>query len=369
MRILITTPYRISPETSGGVRRTLGIARALASSGHSVSLLSCDSSVPPDPAYPTLCSLTYRSGGRIGHFVNRHFSRALDCALAKGQDLVIASFPYQARDLVRHCGRRNIPLVYDAHNVESVRFAATGNPIVARLVGLAERHLSLHADAILAVSADDQREFRRRYGRPSLLLPNGVDVDTFSPGKPDQKLLRELGLHGKRIAIYCGSFDYRPNVHALQHLLRQAWPLHTPELPDTHLLVVGRQPPQFAVGRSGVVVAGEVPDLVPYLRLANLALAPLSSGGGTRLKIIEALACGQQVLSTRFGAAGLSTESVPGLHLCELEEFDRCLAQLLAGDVEPGANLAGREWAQALDWQHTVKSIDWSHLAGETATV
>ena len=66
---------------------------------------------------------------------------------------------------------------------------------------------------------------------------------------------------------------------------------------------------------------GEVADVVPYINLANIVLSPLEIGGGTRLKIIEALACGQAVLSTRFGALGLELTGVGGLHCCDWPDF------------------------------------------------
>jgi glycosyltransferase involved in cell wall biosynthesis len=362
LRILITSPYPLWPETAGGIRRTLGIARALAAMGHEVTLLGADS-IPPAGALPQgLAAAAYATGGGIGYFLNRAFVRALDAQLVRGVELVVASFPYQAWMLLRACGRHSVPLVYDAHNVESERFASLGSPLLARLVHWAEARLCREAAAVLAVSEDDQRRFWARYGASALLLPNGVDTDTFVPALPDQALLEQLGLRGKRVALYCGTFDYPPNREVLDYLLRLRWPLRQQGRPDTHLLVVGRKPPAWAQDVAGVVVAGEVDNLVPYLNLANLSLVPLRSGGGTRLKIIESLACAQQVLSTRFGAAGLLHEAIPGLYLCDLEDFEAHLQKLLAQDIQPGSNPGGRGWALGLNWQLSVAALDWASM-------
>lgn len=366
MRILLTTPYTLSPESSGGARRTLGVARALAALGHDVSLL-CSGEPPPPTALGAIGrACGYPGGGRIGHFFNPRFARALEAALQQGQDMVLAAFPYQAQMLVRACQRHRVALVYDAHNCEAERFASMGNPLVSGLVGVAERHLSRCAQAVLAVSVDDRRALQARYHCPVELLPNGVDVDAFTPAVPDQDLIDRLGLRGRRVALFCGSFDYRPNREALARLFETDWPIRLPGMADTYLLLVGRDLPDDCRGRQGVVAAGEVDDVVPYLRLAHLVLAPLSSGGGTRLKIIEALACGQQVLSTRFGAAGLSAHPIPGMSLCEQALFPQQLRTKLEVPIEPGGNDAGHRWARSLSWQTLVAAVDWLHLAGSS---
>ena len=369
MRILVTSPYPLWPESSGGVRRTLGIARALASSGHQVTLLSAGVPPPASAGGAIAQRLSYPTGGRLGHFINPGFSRALHRALAVDQDLLIAGFPYQAHSLTRLCRRHHIALVYDAHNVEAKRFASLGNPLASALVSHTEAHLVQRASAVLAVSPDDQQSFAHRYGRRPLLLPNGVDDQSFVPGQPERQLLTQLGLIGNRVALYCGSFDYQPNVDAVATLLQSDWPLQVPGMPDTHLLIVGRRPPAFAADRPGVVVTGEVPELVPYLQLAHLVLAPLASGGGTRLKIIEALACGQQVLSTPFGAAGLSAQPIPGLHVCELADFPAQLKRSLEGPLHPGSNTAGRRWATGMSWRTLVCNIDWQAIASQPDTI
>lgn len=366
MRLLLTTPYPLWPESAGGVRRTLGIARALAALGHRVTLLSSGTPLPDHAKGGIAESLVYPGNSRAGHFFNPGFARTLDRALNTGQDLVVAGFPYQAYMLTRVCRRRRSALVYDAHNLEAERFSNTGNPLTALAVGLAESRLVRRANTVLAISEDDRLAFLRRYDRLPILLPNGVDITRFAPAPPDPSQLQRLSLSGKRVVLFCGSFDYRPNREALDFLLRADWPIRSPGLPDTHLLVVGRQPPASA-GRQGVVVTGEVHDVVPYLRAADLVLAPLSSGGGTRLKIIEALACGQRVLSTPFGAMGLSGGAgggkIPGLQLCALDEFLDCLRANLAVHIKPGRNAEGRDWAVRLSWQRLVADIDWQAFA------
>jgi len=362
LRLLLSSPNALWPESSGGTRRTLGLARALATLGHQITLLGCGVVPPAGALGDSIRCLAFPDRGRFGHFWNSGFVECLDRQLEIGRDLVIAAFPYQALGLVKTCAKHQTPLIYDAHNLEAERFAGTGHRLIALLVSLAERHLVRHAQAVLAVSELDQQAFLARYRRRPTVLSNGVDCDEFTPGPADPSLLGELGLGGNRVALFFGSFDYRPNIEALNHLLSIQWPVEAPGQPATHLLVVGRQPPAHVHNRPGVVVTGEVGDVVPYLRLANLVLAPLSSGGGTRLKIIEALACAQQVLATPFGAAGLASEQVPGLHLSDLSAFSRRLQELLHTPLPPGCNDAGRHWALGKSWNKAVATIDWHGL-------
>ena len=360
MRILITSPHPLWPESSGAARRGLGVACALADAGHHVRLLT--------PGFPEagrslpagLSHRRYRGLGLVGHFFNPAFASALASELAAGHDLVVSEFPYLASTLVRLCARYGVPLVYNAQNCEADRARQMRGAPVAALISHRERILVKAARAVLCVSRLDSRLFENRYDRIPLLLPNGVDTDAFRPVAADPSLSQRLGLSGKRVALYFGSFDYKPNQRALERLLSLEWPIRIEGYPDTHLLVVGRQSQVYTPQREGVLATGEVADVVPYINLANIVLSPLEIGGGTRLKIIEALACGQAVLSTRFGALGLELTGVGGLHCCDWPDFDKTLRELLADPLQPGSNHPGRCWAESLDWRSLSRAIPWA---------
>jgi len=363
MRILASTPHPLWPDSSGGGRRTLSIAVALTRLGHEVTLL-----VPGGPAAdspelpPGVSHHTYRTAGRTGHFFNPQFARALKRQLEKGQDLVLTAYPYQAGTLIRACGRHGVPLVYDAHNCEAHRVPQLRGRTVGRLVNRLELRLTRAARAVLCVSTQDQQLFREIHGVDSLLLPNGVDTNLFRPGPPEPALLQALGLSGKRVALFFGAFDYAPNRQALARLLSLSWPLRSAGLPDTHLLVVGRGSLDCTPEQPGVIATGAVDDIARYIRLATVVLAPLESGGGTRLKIIESLACGQFVLGTPFGATGLAEQNIPGLYCCEWADFNSGLRQLLARDPGIGGNSGGAAWAGTQEWTTLVQAIPWVQL-------
>jgi glycosyltransferase involved in cell wall biosynthesis len=113
--------------------------------------------------------------------------------------------------------------------------------------------------------------------------------------------------------LFVGALDYLPNEEAVRWLLGTIWPLIRQALgpQETQLTVVGRNPPtwlQQAAAQSGIALHGNVPDMTPYYLQAHAVLVPLLSGGGTRIKILEAFALGRPVVSTTIGAEGLGIE-------------------------------------------------------------
>jgi len=362
LKILATTPHPAWPMDAGPAVRTVSIARALARRGHEVTILSPRPAAPPPASVPVRFEW-YAAHGAVGHFTNRDFRRAYRRLLAEKPALVLSSYPYQAFMLVGPAARSAAPLVYDAQNVEVERFRALGRPLRARVVGHAESFLCSRARSVLAVSAEDQALLERHYGCRSLLLPNGVNVERFAPGPADPALVARYGLGGRRVVLFFGALGYPPNRDALHLLAREIWPAMRGRWPDASLLVVGGDPPSWARGLPGVVVAGRVDDIVAHIRLAHVVVAPLRAGGGMRLKIVEALACGQTVLATALGAAGFPPASDGGLILAERDVFAERLAALLQGPPPRGGSDAARRLALRFDWDALVAAVDWEALA------
>ncbi len=155
-------------------------------------------------------------------------------------------------------------------------------------------------DAHCAVSERDAAYFRRHApDAPVFSVPNGVDVDHLRP---------RLDPANEPTLLYLGSMDYPPNADAALWFAVRVLPIIREAVPGVRLLIVGRNPaPQvLALGvQPGIRVTGTVPDVRPYYEQAHALVVPLRSGGGTRLKILEALATGVPVVSTSLGAEGL----------------------------------------------------------------
>jgi polysaccharide biosynthesis protein PslH len=158
------------------------------------------------------------------------------------------------------------------------------------------------ATVSIAVSDNDARLMRERFGVPRVeVVENGVDVDYFKPH-------RDVDRDPARL-LFLGSLDWRPNLDAAALLLDDIFPKVREANPNATLAFVGRRPPEWLKARvantPGTRVFADVPDVRPFLATAGMLVVPLRIGGGSRLKILEALATATPVVSTRVGAEGL----------------------------------------------------------------
>lgn len=184
----------------------------------------------------------------------------------------------------------------------------------------AERQMLRAADLILVTSEREQNILIAENPHYRVaVVPNGVDCREIRPLPP-----------GRQDAIlFVGSMTYAPNVDGVLHFAKQVWPaLHTQH---THLsfLVVGRDPPpeiRALHHDQGIRIVGEVADLKPYYQRAILCIVPLRAAGGTRLKVLEAMAYGRPVVSTTLGCEGL--ETIHGTHVLIADTPDDMLRQI-----------------------------------------
>lgn len=215
---------------------------------------------------------------------------------------------------------RSIPTVLDLHNVYSVltdRLAdEKSQPLrwylkrEAKLLSKVERTASLDTLSVLTVSSQEKEHFENLGAKNCWLAPNGVDCEKYAdlptsrdPNRPP-------------VILHLGAMSWEPNVEAAEFLARQVVPELRKQVDNLQLKIVGKNPTSrvLALGKlPGVEVAGSVPDVKPYLIEADLLAVPLNSGGGTRLKILEAFAAGLPVLSTSVGCEGI--QGKPGEHL------------------------------------------------------
>jgi glycosyltransferase involved in cell wall biosynthesis len=258
------------------------------------------------------------------------------------------------------------PVVLQAHNVDTLiwrRHRDTARSwakkiytgIQASRFEAFERRAFRSVRRVVFVSSEDARLAREWFGEvPGAVVENGVDVFQMSSIRPGP---------GSRCILYLGSLDWRPNLDAVERLLEAIFPAVRRAVPDARLQIVGRKPPP-GLARAVAAVPGaelhaDVPDVKPYLEGAGVMAVPLRIGGGSRLKILEALACGLPVASSRVGAEGL--ELVPGRDytLADTdEEMAHCLAgALLQPEVAFAQAARGRE--------AVVARYDWGALAGK----
>lgn len=162
-------------------------------------------------------------------------------------------------------------------------------------------------DGVICVSECDARRVRDVVADAAVsVVDNGVDLERLRP-------LAEPDPAEPATVIFTGTLDYPPNTAGAIWLAMRVWPVVRARLPDARLRIAGRNPPRSILalaGADGIEVHGDVPDMQPLFAAAHVATAPLLSGGGTRLKILEAAAYGRAVVSTTLGAEGLALETV-----------------------------------------------------------
>jgi glycosyltransferase involved in cell wall biosynthesis len=136
------------------------------------------------------------------------------------------------------------------------------------------------------------------------VLPNGVDCESFDP----IKIVGEITLNHPNI-LFMGKLSYQPNIIAIKIYLQHVHPIIKKELPETKIYIIGINCPEWLKEYSkidnSVEIIGFVKDVRPYITNADICIAPLTRGSGTRLKILEYMAIGKPVVSTTIGAEGL----------------------------------------------------------------
>jgi glycosyltransferase involved in cell wall biosynthesis len=260
-----------------------------------------------------------------------------------------------------------VPLVLFEHNVEHqiwrrvagletrpARRAALG--IEAWKVRRIERRACHTADLVVAVSDDDRRRLQSLAPRSRCVaIPTGVDTAYFTPSAAPEVANR---------VVFTGSMDWFPNEDAILYFVEAILPRIRRELPDVTLTVVGRNPSarvREASSRAGVVVTGTVDDVRPYVGEAAVYVVPLRAGGGTRLKIFEALAMGKAVVSTSVGAEGLAVTPGRDVAIADRpDEFARAVVALLRDPARRQAlGRAGRLLVQRrYSWEQVSAEFD-----------
>jgi glycosyltransferase involved in cell wall biosynthesis len=270
----------------------------------------------------------------VAKHYSRRFQRVFDDLLKGGDwDLVQCEWTPYAR-FVSSAG--NTPTLIATHNVESQiwerRAEHSTNVVERAFFRLQERKMTWferralrRATAVTAVTSADAQTMRDWGVRAVTLVPNGVDPEFYVTA-------RDLEVDSEILSV--ASLDWFPNADALEYFAYEIFPLIREKLPTAVLRIVGRRPPEslkLKLSRvPGIDFVGEVKDVRPYLDRSSVIVVPLRIGGGSRLKILEALAAGKAVVSTSIGAEGLELDSEKHLLIADSSgDFARRVAELL----------------------------------------
>lgn len=219
-----------------------------------------------------------------------------------------------------------------------------------------ERKSCREFDAVIAVSDVDRDQMRKEFGIAHVYdVPTGVDTSFFSPVETTR---------GPFELVFTGSMDWIPNQDAILYFADKILPIISREIPECKLTVVGRNPGaalmQLERTNPRIKITGRVEDIRPYVARAAAYVVPIRIGGGTRLKIYEAMAMGMPVISTSVGAEGLPVRNGAELLLAdEPREFARAVMRVL-GDESLAGMLGENARAvvcEKFGWDRAAKSF------------
>ena len=253
-------------------------------------------------------------------------------------DVAICDFLTPAVNLPRNLP---CPTILFQHNVEAMiwkRHAEVqSNPLKRtylygqwRQMQAFESVMCRRFERIIAVSREDSELMRREYKVSAIDdVPTGVDTDFFRPRRAEKRDPHNL--------VFTGSMDWLPNEDAIRYFTSQIMPLIKQKLPNVTLTVVGRNPypalQELSRRDPSVIITGRVDDVRPYMERAAAYIVPLRIGGGTRLKIFEAMAMEKPLISTTVGAEGLPVRNESELLLADTpEDFAAAVVRVLGDD-------------------------------------
>lgn len=337
MRILFLSQRFLMPMDTGGKIRTGNILKHLSKS-HEITLISnyefskdepylkdmddfCSNFIPipwkevKRHSFRFFARLALQMFSLYPVSVLNDYSRRLNRTVKKEcinnqYDLAICDFVQSA---LMFRGVKHIPLVLFQHNVEAMilkrHFKRSGNFIPRifwwlqwKKMAAFENTICQKFDRVVAVSTEDKKIFANLYNLKNVAtIPTGVDIDYFRPmPHVDEK---------KHSLVFCGSMDWLPNEDAMIYFITDIFPLIKKHFSDVTLTIIGRNPsPSFknmVEKIHEVQLTGWVEDTRPILARGSMIIVPIRIGGGTRMKIYEAMAMAKPVVSTTIGAEGL----------------------------------------------------------------
>jgi glycosyltransferase involved in cell wall biosynthesis len=297
--------------------------------------------------------------------------QALDRVLrAQRFDIVNLEFTF-----LGHCDLRQAPpgakipaLVVDSHNIDydlARQYTRTGGSLLRRLYAeanwrkLRREELGTYgrADGVYLCSVADQKRLLDDIPTArTIVIPNAADVDFYKPRPTDPQ-------PDGRTIVFFGLMSYMPNIDGATWFIQEIWPRIADANPDARCKIIGGSPsPQLlALAGPRIEFTGFVPDLRPHIAEAAAVIVPLRLGGGTRLKIVEAMAMGKAMVSTTLGAEGI--DAVPGRDIL-IEDHPKAFADAvirLLAEPELAARIgnSARQLSEArYAWSAAAKALE-----------
>lgn len=367
-RILFLVPHLPYPPHQGGALRNFGLIDGLVKRGHAIGLLTFAEPGQPPLAEPPLARLcdpaqviaapVRTTSDRLRDLVDGHADMARRFWSTDYRKALVSILRQHSFDVIHldlemtgylatvHQYARGVRLVYDSLNAEydlqrrialrDLRIPARWPMAVYSLIQAGrltrlETELCREVDHISACSEADAQKLRQlKHSTPISVVPNAISVADY------RAKVQPADIPHPAI-VFTGKMDFRPNIDAALWFVDDILPRIRMAVPDANLVIVGQKPHarlDRLRGLPGVTLTGFVPDVKPYLAAADVYVAPLRMGSGTRFKLLEAMAMKKAIVSTHLGAEGLSVSADREMLLADSSaEFAAAVVALL-GDPE-----------------------------------
>lgn len=346
--ILFITPYNLFPPYWGGGTRTYNMVKHLGQN-YNVKLV-----LPSYEQFENVSGEEYISKLKdlgvsidiVGpptswiQYINPAlFLKSLYRLFTNDVDLIICDYPWSGFYTLSLHKLTGTPYFLMEHNIEYEVTKQIGyqNPVLTKKL---EKKVADNAEKIFCVSERDKLKMQSSFGiSPDKveILKNGFNVDMFNPDcEKNNGVREELGVGDEPLIFFCGKMDYIPNNEAVGFIYYEIMPRVLKEVPEAKFLVVGGGY-DIDFEHDSLILTGVVDDVSRYLKASDFVVIPLRRGGGTRIKALEAIACGKDIISTAKGVEGLVNEyTEPFIDIAdEWDKFSQILVEKIKDYEDP----------------------------------
>ena len=367
MKILFITPFNLFPPYWGGGTRTYNLIKNL-SKNHKVLLVYPSfrqfKDKSPEKYKKELADLGVELFEVKTPFSTIQYTNpliALKClslTLKNNIDVIICDYPWSGFYMMSLHFFTGKKFIFAEHNVEHLIKWQIGAKY-ANVMKILEKTLSKRASAITVVCEQDKEKlckFDSVYDK-TFVLENGFDEKTFYPDETyNSKIRLKLAIGGDPLVLFVGKLDYSPNKEAVYKIRWDIMPKVLEKIPNAKFAIVGGGY-EFDLKHESLIFTGAVDSIEQYINAADVVITPLLKGGGTRIKILESIACGKVVVTTSKGAENLVNNlTIPFLKIADdWETFSNYIIECLNNHDPPNPN---KQFVERYSWERIYKKMD-----------
>lgn len=275
-------------------------------------------------------------------------------------DLIICDYPWSGIYAMILSKLSDTSYILMEHNVELQVAKQTGYERVSLTKKLEEK-TSKNAEEIVCVSEKDKKDIAKIYDIEEgkiHVLNNGFDSDKFNPEcRNGKKVREELGVGDDPLIFFCGKLDYIPNSEAVGIIYHELVPRVTEKIPDAKFLIVGGgYDLSQKYENSSIIFTGAVDNIIDYLQASDLVITPIKKGGGTRIKILEAIACNKDIISTKKGVEELIDKHTK--QFITIADDWKTFGQKIIENVNKDDPKAPEEFVEKYSWKNISKKLN-----------